>query len=244
MKKFFAILFFLLLIGGIGFLFYRGWTQFRVKAGECGIVISKISGVLDEPVESGKFSWHWEFLLPTNARLISFSLNERQITKNFSGELPSAKLFSSAWKGESDFSYSYDFSCSAKVSPKNLVQLVKDGKIENEETLQAYVERECLSIGEKAVSFILYEASEKNIQTVFSKDDFFSNLKIADETKFIEIENCTVKVLKQADMSLYKAARENFLESQKLETKMKEKNERVTNLLDELKKEFQNKDDE
>ena len=85
MKKFLLALFILAVFSG--FVFYIGWTEIKVNPDEIGVVISKTGGLDPEPVINGEFSWHWEFLLPTNAKIKTFSLKPLNVTKSVSGEL-------------------------------------------------------------------------------------------------------------------------------------------------------------
>ena len=54
MKKFLISLFILIIFSAVVFFF--GWTQYRVKPEEFGVVISKTDGIDETPVENGKFS--------------------------------------------------------------------------------------------------------------------------------------------------------------------------------------------
>ena len=147
MKKVIAIFFILLVSAGV--VFYFGWTQFKVGAGECGVLISKTSGVNSEPVLPGKFSWHWESLLPTNAVLRVFSLKPRTVTKTVSGSLPSADVYSTAFQSAPDFSYRFDFICTARVTPENIIALVKSGIVTDAESLDAYLDSSCTALAGK-----------------------------------------------------------------------------------------------
>ena len=95
MKKFLACVFILAVFSGV--VFYFGWTQFRVKPDTIGIVVSKTHGIDDKPVLNGKFSWHWQFLLPTNAELRTFEIKPVNVTKEVSGCLPSGEAYASIY---------------------------------------------------------------------------------------------------------------------------------------------------
>ena len=138
MKKFSISLFILLVFSAL--VFFIGWTQFKVKAENVGVVISKTSGVDPLPVENGKFSWHWQFLLPTNAILRTFEIKPVNTTKTVSGELPSGNLYSSIFNSSDNFSYSFSFSISLTISPQAIIELVKLNKITNTEDLHEYLE--------------------------------------------------------------------------------------------------------
>ena len=72
---------FIILVLFSGALFFIGWTQFRVKADTAGVLVSKTGGVNENVIEGREFSWHWEFLLPTNAQLRLFSTKPVMVEK-------------------------------------------------------------------------------------------------------------------------------------------------------------------
>ena len=86
MKKFLACVVILAVFTGL--VFYTGWTQFKVKPDTIGIVVSKTNGVDEKPVLNGEFSWHWQFLLPTNATLKTFHIKPFMTQKTINGTLP------------------------------------------------------------------------------------------------------------------------------------------------------------
>ena len=106
MKKFLACV--LILAVFAGFVFYTGWTQFRVKPDTIGVVVSKTSGVDSKPVLNGEFAWHWQFLLPTNAELRTFEIKPVNVTKEVNGCLPSGEAYASIYGVEKLFDYSYN----------------------------------------------------------------------------------------------------------------------------------------
>ena len=109
MRKFNICLFILILFSGV--VFYIGWTQFKVDSDKCGVLVSKTSGVCEEPVIPGEFSWHWELLLPTNAQIKQFSIEPQTINKTVKGELPSGSIYSQLYTSNDNFSYYFAYSC-------------------------------------------------------------------------------------------------------------------------------------
>ena len=91
LKNLLACFFIIVIFGSI--LFYLGWTQIKIPAQGFGILISKTGGVSEKPIKSGVFSWHWEFLIPTNAQLKVFNLEKYSYSKRFSGELSSGDFY-------------------------------------------------------------------------------------------------------------------------------------------------------
>ena len=91
MKKTFIAFFILLIFCGA--VFFIGWTQLRVEPDSCGIVVTKLNGASEKPIQPGEFYWNWEFLLPTNAQLITFKVTPANLTKTTSGSLPSGQIY-------------------------------------------------------------------------------------------------------------------------------------------------------
>ncbi len=142
MKKAVSIIFsFIILLAAAGFAFYTGWTQFKIPEGCSAILVSKTGGVNEKVMAYGDFSWHWEFLLPTNASLKVFRNEPYSARKTVKGSLPSAGIYSKMLKDEPDFSYSFTVSCSLRVPEDSLVKLVKDAGIKSDEELSEYLSK-------------------------------------------------------------------------------------------------------
>ena len=115
MKKFFACVVILAIFSSV--VFYFGWTQFRVKPQQVGIVISKTDGIDETPVTNGTFSWHKEFLIPTNAELKLFSIKPVNLTKTVKGQLPSGNVYTAVYNSSDNFDYFLSFSMSMTEKP-------------------------------------------------------------------------------------------------------------------------------
>ena len=232
MKKVIAIFFILLISAGV--VFYFGWTQFKVGAGECGVLISKTSGVNREPVLPGKFSWHWECLLPTNAVLRVFSLKPRSATKTVSGSLPSADVYSTAFQSAPDFSYRFDFICTAHVTPENIIALVKNGIVTDAESLDAYLDSSCTALAGKAAAYILMKSSNSTDfqpETVTS-EELLEGLRASVDYPNIVFDNFAVISSKLPDRTLYNSARDAYIEAQHMQqVRTEARNRDVSELL-------------
>lgn len=196
-------------------MFYTGWTQFKVPAGMVGIVVSKTSGSNLNPVTHDKFSWSWEFLLPTNATLQSFSSKTENYQKSVSGILPSGKEYSKVFNGGADFSYSMEFSIDAKVSVEGICALLKEGDIKNQEDLNILMERNAENFSTLAAQKILAAAIDQNSY------DFEKAQKIAEEAlkdfssssnSKVDIQSVTLKKYSVPDIALYKKAAASYEE--------------------------------
>lgn len=214
MRKFFASVFILLIFSGV--VFYFGWTQFKVKADYVGVVISKTNGIEKEPVKNGEFSWYWQFLLPTNATLKSFSIKPVNVTKNISGELPSGNVYSSIYNSADHFSYSFDFSISLTVAPEMIPELLEQNKITNDEDFFAYLNNAADSIAQITANYLLGQAQENpNFRPEsVRRDDLLKSIKIYKEFPEVDVTVLAVTSSKIPDFSLYKKLQNQFLTNQ------------------------------
>lgn len=133
MKKILACLFILALFSA--FVFWTGWTQFKLKPDFCGIVISKTHGICEKPVKAGEFSWHKEFLLPTNAQLLQFKTEPFIVSKSYKTSLPTLGTGL-----QSDFDYNFNYSITLTLSPEEIVSLYSQNFISDNNSLQKYLD--------------------------------------------------------------------------------------------------------
>ncbi|MBR5402225.1 MAG: hypothetical protein IK102_10495 [Treponema sp.] len=139
MKNFISFL--ILLIFG-AFVFFIGWTQIKVKPGKIGIVQSKTGGIDKKLIESGKFSWHKEFLLPTNAQIMIFDYKPYNGTKTVTGN-----------RGQGN--YSFTFQISLSYLPELYVDLLIDNKISSEEDFEQYLDGVAAYLAQRATDYCM-----------------------------------------------------------------------------------------
>lgn len=211
MKKFFACIFILLIFSGA--VFYIGWTQFKVHADCVGVVVSKTNGIDKNPVKNGEFSWYWQFLLPTNAKLKIFSIKPLNVTKNISGQLPSGSVYSAIANSNDDFSYSFDFSISVTVAPETIPLLLEENKITSSEDLTEYLNNAADSIAQITANYLLSQLEQKPSFRPESvrRDDLLKNIKIYKEFPEIDVSVLAVTSSKMPDYLLYKKFQEKIL---------------------------------
>lgn len=202
----------LLLFGAV--IFFIGWTQIRVKSNQAGVVVSKIKGISEKPVESGTFSWHWDFLLPTNAELKIFDSHPYSYSKTVKGILPSGEVYQAAYSGQPDFSYNFDFEITVSIEPEDIVQLMKKDMVSDQTSLEKYLDNSCEEIARSAANSFLKKA-EKDMffrpETVVTEDILYmtsANKRYPN----IEFQNFTVKSAKFPDFKLYENVRERYID--------------------------------
>lgn len=208
MKKFLACVFIICVFSGV--IFYIGWTQFRVKPNQIGVVISKTNGVEKEPVLNGAFSWHWQFLLPTNAELRTFEIKPVNVTKEVNGCLPSGEAYASIYGVEKLFDYSFTFDISLTLSPEAVVRLVQTNKITDDKDLTAYLEGAAASLAQLSADYILRKASENPAFRPESlrREEILKGVRIYQEFPEIDVSVFTLTKSKLPDYVMYKKIQE------------------------------------
>lgn len=214
MKKFFTSLFILAVFSG--FVFYIGWTQIKVKPEQVGIVISKTHGINKEPVKNGKFSWNWQFLLPTNAQLKCFSIIPVNVNKTVTGQLPSGELYSALYSSSDTFDYRFEFTISLTVYPEAIVELMELNKITDTEDLQVYLNGAADYIAQLAADYYLKKSQENQHFRPESvrRDDLLRSIQIYNEYPEIELSTFALVSSKIPDFALYRKFQSQYLNNQ------------------------------
>jgi len=145
MKNFIGFL--IILIFG-AFVFFVGWTQIKVKPGNIGIVQSKTSGISSKIIIPGKFSWHKEFLIPTNAQIEKFEYKPYNGKKTITGKRGSAAEFS------------FTFQISLSYEPELISDLLKDNKISNQEDFESYLEGVAAYLAQRAADYLILKFNQ------------------------------------------------------------------------------------
>lgn len=182
-------------------VFLRGWTQWKVGPGQVGIVMSKTSGISNEAVLPGVFSWHWEFLLPTNALLAVFSTGERTVLKEENGTLPGSSLYEGAFTDtKADFSYSISLEFTADLKESDILKMCKNSTITDERSLTEYIERKAQTAADKALPLLLNGAKSLEIESI-QEDSLFREVRVVkciipDETLYNTMKEQYINRLK------------------------------------------------
>lgn len=218
MKKFNICLVILIIFGG--FVFFTGWTQFKVDADKCGILISKTNGICQEPIIPGEFNWHWQFLLPTNTKIKQFSIEPVNTVKTIKGQLPSGDVYTSIYSSTDSFSYYFDFSMAVTISAQNIISLLERNIISNEEDLKEYLNTASESIAQLAADYYLTKAKENqdfNLEKI-RRDDVIRSIQFYKEYPEVELSAFALTSSKVPDFNLYRKIQSQILTSSSLST--------------------------
>ena len=204
MKQFLACV--LILAVFAGFVFYTGWTQFRVKPDTVGIVVSKTSGVDEKPVLNGQFAWHWQFLLPTNATLKSFHIKPVDIQKTVSGSLPSGEAYAAIYNAQGLFDYSFTFDIQLTLSPEAIVSLMQENKIADDSDLPVYLEGAAGTLAQHAAAYILNRAENNSAFRVeaIRREELLRGIQIYKDFPELDVTVFAIQNSKLPDFNMYK----------------------------------------
>lgn len=205
--SFFLCLIILLAAGG--FAFYLGWSQFKVEPGNVGILVSKTSGTNPVPITHDRFSWNWEFLIPTNASLLTFSPKPYTFEKVVGGVLPSGKEYEKVYGEAVDFSYSFVFSVTLKCTADEIASLVASKEISSQADLENLLERNALAACGAATNAAIVALEKGEVASVEGAK------KIMEDAARNGVKNCSlesIEILSHSfpDIALYKSAKASY----------------------------------
>lgn len=213
MKKAIFVLFLLVLCAGA--VFYFGWVQFSVPAGQYGVMVSKTGGINAVPIQPGIFRWQWEFLIPSNARVLLFELVPVTHSETVSGMLPSGAVYSRMIEGTPDFTWEFTCETVARITPSSLPVLVEYHAVQDQQALEQWT-KDTLSDRAKntAETVIRRVLNDLSADTTVPADPEALAREIADsfrETgKDLDIISVSVQSNRFPDMSLYHTAAQTF----------------------------------
>ncbi len=221
-KKFLVKIIFLLIVATA--VFFLGWVSFFVKEGTCTIMQSKTGGLYEDPIEYGQFVWRAERLLPTNVTLTSYKLSQYEVSKSYSGGLPSANLYKEFVNPNPDFSYELEFKMALSLTADAVLEAVKNNSVSCQEDLDKYVEGKADVFSQKITEYLL-QNKKSNIMLTLSQDDIkniFSD--DADFSKHFKIDSVELKKVKIPDVELYEIAKKTYQEyHRELDLQLREK---------------------
>lgn len=203
---------FIILLIAAAAVFFAGWVQFQVRSDEIGILVSKTGGVNDTPIARGTFSWRWEKIIPTNAKIRKFKIKPEIISEIVKGELPSAKIYSKLVKDEPDFSYYAKITLTVGITEEGLVNYVKTQDLKNNEEL-TQVLRQKSQIGAKKVTEYLLDNYSKNslfVPSAVSSEEIAHIFSNDPDFKYIDVKNAQVADVRFPDLEMYRKAKKIY----------------------------------
>jgi hypothetical protein len=214
MKKFFFILFLLLILGGTGF--FLGWAQLTVPPGSYGVMRSKTHGLESEVIREGKFRWIWYKMLPTNAKVSVFTISPVKRSIESSGILSSGQVYAAIAGLNADFSWEISGEMSFNLKPECLPELTARENINDDEGLRKTEE----ILAAKAEALVLERlrryadnVNSEELESIILMASYPEmNMEIQSLIPEIENLNCTIQFVRIPDYELYQSLRALYQE--------------------------------
>ncbi len=209
-----------------GAVFFVGWTQLSVPPGKYGVFISKTGGIDTRVIESGRFSWRWERLIPTNGKIVAFEVAPQAATAIASGELPSASLYAKMLEGNPSFSWKLSIRIVGKVKPERLPAIEKDTSIKTQDALDAWILERVEAIARNAADTVVagLMSDEGTLEKISAGSETVASLinaKIAENPDpNVEILECSVSDKTLPDFALYAIAGKTYGDYQKMRAEL------------------------
>jgi hypothetical protein len=211
MKKFFAFLLILIILGGLAFFF--GWAQLKVPPGAYGVIRSKTHGIDPRLVREGEFRWIWYKLIPTNVDIRAYRLNRVEHPFTIRNSLPSGGTYAAFAGITTDFSYDISADLSFSINPGALISLIADHNIGGQDDLDALGK----TLAGEIEAFVLRHLGLAGEDTGGAMEEILNTgsspaLNEAVAAQFPMVENiyCLVKTAAFPDFALYRQVRELF----------------------------------
>jgi len=135
-RSFFLTLLILIIVAAA--VFVVGWLQWRLDENDVAIVHTKMGGYESKVVTNGEFTWRWEALLPTYLTLNIIKLENRSVTVNSQGTLPSGDLYAKVAGEGASFDWKISADITYRLNAEKLPGLISEGRVTSDiETLYA-----------------------------------------------------------------------------------------------------------
>jgi hypothetical protein len=208
-KRFITLL---LLLAAAGTAFFFGWAQFNVPAGYFGVLRSKTHGIDSEVIREGKLRWYWYMLIPRNAAIAVFSVNEKTIALDFSGALPSGDTYAALAGVKADFSWNCPVSLSFRLKPESLPAISEREILLDQADLDGYLSRLSAEIEDHACALLWTYSGNESILKEAQETGTIKALEreLASAFPDIEMVGLTVKALRYPDFVLYSEIRQLY----------------------------------
>ena len=214
MKKFLLFLMVLIILGGAGFFF--GWAHLTVPPGSYGVMRSKTHGLDPQVIREGEFRWLWYKLIPTNVRVLTFTLGPVTRPVRSSGSLVSGDVFAALAGIEADFSWEITGEITFSLRPEHLPELARRENLTSDADLRRAEER----LAARIENFVLQQISAyaergdgQMLQTLRITGSL-PELDLEIQRAFPEIENliCVIRVVRFPDHVLYQSLKDLYRE--------------------------------
>lgn len=230
MKKFYVSLFIIICFSL--FVYYTGSTQRRIEPGTFAVLQTKTNGLIEKPLISGEKNWNWQFLLPTNTKLTSFTIEPLTTTQTVSGQLPSGNFYGSQISQNYTFDYSFTFNIALTISPDAVVRLIKLNQITDNNSLKNYLETASKTLSSLATSYVLEKLKANNSFTVESlrKDEILKNVSLYKDFPDVEVYSLSIVQSSIPDLSLFSKVQNGTFITNDIQSKTQSEAENINQI--------------
>ncbi|MDR0568654.1 MAG: hypothetical protein LBG87_05560 [Spirochaetaceae bacterium] len=203
MKKFFAVCFMFIVIGGV--IFFFGWANLIVPVGSYGVIRSKTHGLDPRIIQAGEFRWLWYKLIPANTDIQVFTLHSASRSFETRDALPSGSEYASFAGFTIDFSYKIAGTFSFDLKPASLAYLLETHVITDQTSLDGFQ----AALIEQVHTYILqrlrfYLEDERNIEEVQNTSSITRlNQDVTNAFPHLEHFICFIQTVDFPDFALY-----------------------------------------
>ncbi|MDX9959445.1 MAG: hypothetical protein RBT68_13475 [Spirochaetia bacterium] len=211
MKRFVFTLVLLIVTSLTVFMF--GWVSLRLEPGRHAVMVSKTGGVDPAVLRSGTFRWTAAALLPTNLKIIPFTLSDVERVVELGGTLPSAEVYQEFMAGKPDFNWTVSVRIRTTVLPDSLPALVEGFGMDDDAGLSAWLANTTdLAVTGLRSAIISLAGTREGAASLIS-GEAEAELKASIEESYpdLSVSSLTVVSAKVPDLALYESARSLYL---------------------------------
>lgn len=225
MKKFIFWLCFLIIIAGV--VGYFGWI--RVPENNVALGFSTITGYDTAFMESGKFNWRWQKLVPKCYVLKMYQLETQSTDVSVAQTLPSGELYASEMTGRPDFSFAVKYAVTYKIKEDSLYTMATSGTL-GDGGLAAFYDAVKEKIQNASASLLGEEMAKAMAGSTFSQKALEESVKAKISQQLLDVEILSFDTVeaKLPDVELYKVAKAKYLENQEKKQEMAAQQEKET----------------
>ncbi|MBI9105503.1 MAG: hypothetical protein JEZ04_02095 [Spirochaetales bacterium] len=203
----------LVILSALGAVFYFGYYQFQLPVDTYGVIFTRLEKWDPVVVQAGTNRFEWEGLLPTNLIMEEFSISPRRIELSITGELPSAKAYSSYLEGSPDFSYNYRILLTYSLKPDFLPSLVSEEFL-RAETIESWYEEFESTLVIDGISFINKKSTDDSYMSKISYNFRLMEKDLLEEfsTQYeaVEFINFVPIKVEIPDLDLYREGKRQY----------------------------------
>lgn len=204
--------------------FFLGWAQFKLPIGSVGVLRSGTHGTDGKVILPGEIRWVWYKLIPKNAVVCAFYINEIQVPIEISGMLPSGTVYSALVGLKTDFSYNFYGTLSYMLKAESLPALADKENLLNQEDLDSYLSRFNETLQTQVRRLIMEYTENEKVLKEAQETGTIRGLESELRNAFpdIEVRSCTFKAVRFPDLILYDEVRRlyrDYLAAQRREVR-------------------------